>query len=69
VCVFAIVAPIVAFAKARKTLHEFRVIGRVGQNRINTPYMTTVYMVISLPKRPYIHRVHIYTYMVLANPS
>jgi hypothetical protein len=36
---------------------------RVGQNRINTPYMT-VYLVISLPKIPYIHRI----YMVLANP-
>jgi hypothetical protein len=37
---------------------------RVGQNRIYTPYMT-VYLVISLPKLPYIHRI----YMVLANPS
>jgi len=37
---------------------------RVGQNRINTPYMT-VYLVNSLPKIPYIHRI----YMVLANPS
>ena len=36
---------------------------RVGQNRIYTPYMT-VYLVISLPKIPYIHRI----YMVLANP-
>jgi len=36
---------------------------RVGQNRIYTPYMT-VYIVISLPKIPYIHRI----YMVLANP-
>jgi len=34
---------------------------RVGQNRIYTPYMT-VYLVISLPKIPYIHRI----YMVLA---
>ena len=40
------------------------VIHRVGQNRIYTPYMT-VYLVISLPKIPYIHRI----YMVLANPS
>jgi len=38
---------------------------RVGQHRIYTPYMT-VYLVISLPKLPYIHR--IYIYMVLANP-
>jgi len=37
---------------------------RVGQNRIYTPYMT-VYLVISLPKIPYIHRI----YMVLANPT
>ena len=36
---------------------------RVGQNRICTPYMT-VYLVIFLPKIPYIHRI----YMVLANP-
>jgi len=37
---------------------------RVGQNRIYTPYMT-IYLVISLPKLPYIHRI----YMVLANPK
>jgi len=37
---------------------------RVGQNRIYTPYMT-VYLVISLPKIPYKHRI----YMVLANPT
>jgi hypothetical protein len=37
---------------------------RVGQNCIYTPYMT-VYLVISLPKVPYIHRI----YMVLANPT
>ena len=37
---------------------------RVGQNRIYTPYMT-VYLVISLSKIPYIHRI----YMVLANPT
>jgi len=36
----------------------------VGQNRIYTPYMT-VYLVISLPKMPYMHRI----YMVLANPT
>jgi hypothetical protein len=34
---------------------------RVGQNRIYTPYMT-VCMVISLPKIPYIHRIHLYMY-------
>ena len=37
---------------------------RVGRNRIYTPYMT-VYLVISLPKTPHIHRI----YMVLANPK
>ena len=37
---------------------------RVGQNRIYTPYMT-VYLVISLLKIPYMHRI----YMVLANPT
>jgi len=37
---------------------------KVGQNRIYTPYMT-VYLLISLPKIPYIHRIN----MVLANPS
>jgi hypothetical protein len=36
---------------------------RVGQNRKYTPYMT-VYLMVSLPKIPYIHRI----YMVLANP-
>jgi len=38
-------------------------ITRVGQNRIYTQHMT-VYLVISLPKIPYIHRI----YMVSANP-
>jgi hypothetical protein len=37
---------------------------RVGQNRIYTPYMT-VYLVIFLPKIPYIHRIC----RVLANPT
>jgi len=40
------------------------IIYRVGQNRIYTPYMA-VYLVISLPKVPYMHRI----YMVLANPN
>jgi len=39
-------------------------ITRVGQNRVYTPYMT-VYLVISLLKIPYMHRI----YMVLANPT
>jgi len=37
---------------------------RVGQSRIYTPYMT-VYLVISLPKIPYVDRI----YMILANPK
>ena len=43
---------------------RFCPITRVGQNRIYTPYMT-VYLVISLPKMPYTHRI----YVVLANPT
>ena len=34
---------------------------RVGQNRISAPCMT-VYMVISLPKLPYVHRIYLYMY-------
>jgi len=37
---------------------------RLDQNRLKTPYMT-VYLVNSLPKTPYIHRIH----MVLNNPT
>ena len=37
---------------------------RVSQNCIYTPYMT-VYLVISLSKKPYTHRI----YTVLANPA
>jgi len=36
---------------------------RVGQSRVYTPYMT-IYLAVSLPKLPYMHR----KYMVLANP-
>jgi len=36
-------------------------IARVGQNRIYAPYMT-VYLVISPPKIPYIHRIYIYAF-------
>ena len=43
---------------------HIRHIRRVGQNRTYTPY-TTVYMVISLQKIPYMHRRD----MVLANPT
>jgi hypothetical protein len=38
---------------------------RVGQNRTCTPYMT-VYLVISLPKIPYIHRIYIWFWPTLA---
>jgi len=38
-------------------------ITRVGQNRI-CAYIYTVFLVISKPKIPYVHRI----YMVLANP-
>ena len=45
--------------------HAFCVLmRRVGQNRIYTPYLT-VYLVISLQKIPYTHRI----YMVLSNPT
>ena len=40
------------------------IITNVGQNRKYTPNQT-VYLVISLPKIPFIHRI----YMVLANPN
>ena len=44
--------------------HACLQIYRVGQNCLYTPYMT-VYLMISLSKIPYIHRI----YMVLANPT
>ena len=50
--------------KTTNTTPQGCVIRKVGQNRIYTQYMT-VYLVMSLPKIPYIHRI----YMVLANPS
>ena len=37
---------------------------RVGHNRIYAPYMT-VYLVISLPKVPYIHRIYIWSWPTL----
>jgi hypothetical protein len=37
---------------------------KVGQSRIYTPYMT-VYLVISLPKIPYIHRIYIWFWPTL----
>jgi hypothetical protein len=42
----------------------YGILSGVGKNRIYTPYMA-VYLVIPLPKMPYIHRI----YMVLANPN
>ena len=39
-------------------------LSRIGQNRVYTPYMT-IYLVISLPKIPYIHRIC----KVMANPT
>jgi hypothetical protein len=41
-----------------------RCIYSVGQNRIYAPYMT-VYLVISLPKIPYIHRIYIWIWPTL----
>jgi len=46
--------------------HNHTHIPRVGRNHIYT-YIYTVYLVISLPKILYIHR--IYIYMVLASPT
>ena len=43
---------------------EGRIKSRIGLNRICTPYMT-VYLVISLPKTPYMHRI----WTVLANSN
>jgi hypothetical protein len=37
---------------------------RAGQNRIYAPYMT-VYLVISLPKLPYTHRIYNMIYTIL----
>ena len=48
---------------SRKSELQIRVY-RIGQNRMYTPYMA-MYLVISLPKIPYINRI----YMVLANPT
>jgi hypothetical protein len=45
-----------------KTIYIFRYVRRVDQNHIYTPYMT-IYLIKSLPRIPYIHRI----YMVLAN--
>jgi len=41
-----------------------KVLTRVGQKRIYTPYMT-VYLVIPLPKIPYIHRIYIWFWPTL----
>ena len=47
-----------------ETLTYHAHIFRVGQKRIYTPYMT-VFLVISLPKIPYIHRIYIYIWFWL----
>jgi len=68
-CTYVSIAVISRFCFALSRAYHFRVldvlrfIGRVGQNRMYTPYMT-VYLVIPLPKLPYIHRI----YMVTVNP-
>jgi len=51
--------------RVREHMHGTRVccLSRVGQNHIYAPYII-VYLVMSLPKIPYKHRI----YMVLANP-
>jgi hypothetical protein len=56
--------PAVQWWQEIQTAVQLLRIGRVGQNRIYAPYMA-VYLVISLPKIPYIHRI----YMVLAKPT
>jgi hypothetical protein len=52
------------FVHRLSTCDSHLLICRAGHNRIYTPYMT-VYLVISLPKMPYTHRIC----MVLANPT
>jgi len=49
----------VAHSRYCKRAYAEQAILRVGQNRIYTPYMT-LYLVISLTKIPYIHRMYIY---------
>jgi hypothetical protein len=51
-----------SYVLAGKEHAVYRYIHRVGQIHIYTPYIT-VYLVISLPKTPYMHRI----YTVLAN--
>ena len=48
----------------KKTESCFMYMMRVGQNHIITPYMT-VYMVNSLPKIPYTHRIYIWFWPTL----
>ena len=57
-CIISNAAVLGAVLSGRKHM------SRVGQNRRYAPYMT-VYLVKSLPKIPYMHRI----YMVLANPT
>ena len=55
---------LVCVSKIDKCVSACERMYRVGQNRTYTPY-TTVYLVISLQKIPYMHRRD----MVLANPT
>ena len=50
--------------EGQKWIRAAEQIAKVGQNRTYALYIT-VYLAISLPKIPYVHRV----YMVLANPT
>jgi len=60
VCTYAFVR----FCQPYFTVYIYILIYWVGQNHIYTLYMT-VYLVVSLPRIPYIHRI----YTVLANPA
>jgi hypothetical protein len=71
ICVVALVCDVnFIMCWHKKLMWEWRLraclcmMSMVGQNRTYTPYMT-VYLMISLPEIPYIHRI----YMVLANPN
>jgi len=44
------------------------IVTRLGQDRICTPYMT-VYLMISQPEIPYIHRIYIYIYIYMVLPT
>jgi len=54
---YACACCVVCVACTPGTLPSYSLLSRVGQNRIYTPYMT-VYLVISLPKIPYINCIY-----------